>query len=149
MSEGRRVVVPAAVGWQDRGVDPKALEGIGAFSGLSGDELEKLAAWTFEIDIPAGEELTKEGRLAHEFFVIEDGAVEVRQDGERIAEMGPGDFFGEIGLLETDRRTATVIATTPVRLIVMSAREFRQMELELPLVATRVRSAVRARLSDS
>jgi len=129
-------------------VDPKLLEGIGAFSGLSRDELEKLARWTFEVEVQAGEELTKEGRLAHEFFVIEDGAVEVRQDGERIAELGPGDFFGEIGLLETERRTATVVATTPLRVIVMSAQEFRQMELELPLIATRVRSAVRARLSD-
>jgi 5-deoxy-D-glucuronate isomerase len=72
--------------------------------------------------VPAGEELTKEGRLAHEFFVIEDGAAEVRQNGERIAELGAGDFFGEIGLLETQRRTATVTATTDLRVIVMSAK---------------------------
>ena len=129
-------------------MDPKLLEGIGAFSGLSRDELEKLARWTFEVEVQAGEELTKEGRLAHEFFVIEDGAVEVRQDGERIAELGPGDFFGEIGLLETERRTASVVATTPMELIVMFEREFRQMERELPSVATRVRSAIRARLEN-
>jgi CRP-like cAMP-binding protein len=127
-------------------VDPKVLEGIGAFSGLSKPELEKLAAWTFEIEVPKGEELLKEGRLAHEFFVIEDGAVEVRHDGERIAELGAGDFFGEIALLEGGTRTATVVATTPLRLIVMSAQEFRRMEQELPAVADRVRSAVRARL---
>jgi CRP/FNR family cyclic AMP-dependent transcriptional regulator len=129
-------------------VDPKVLEGIGAFSGLSRQELEQLSGWTFEIEVPAGEELLKEGRLAHEFFVIEDGAVEVRQDGERIAELGAGDFFGEIALLEGGTRTATVVATTPLRLIVMSAQEFRRMEQELPAVADRVRSAVRARLSD-
>jgi CRP/FNR family transcriptional regulator, cyclic AMP receptor protein len=127
-------------------VDPKVLEGIGAFSGLSRHELEKLAGWTFEVEVPEGEELLQEGRLAHEFFVIEDGAVEVRQDGDRIAELGPGDFFGEIALLEGGARTATVVATTPVRLIVMSAQEFRRMEQELPAVADRVRSAVRARL---
>jgi CRP-like cAMP-binding protein len=129
-------------------VDPKVLEGIGAFSGLSRQELEQLSGWTFEIEVPAGEELLKEGRLAHEFFVIEDGAVEVRQDGERIAELGAGDFFGEIALLEGGTRTATVVASTPLRLIVMSAHEFRRMEQELPAVADRVRSAVRARLSD-
>jgi CRP/FNR family transcriptional regulator, cyclic AMP receptor protein len=129
-------------------VDSKVLEGIGAFSGLSRRELERLAGWTFEVEMPQGEELLKEGRLAHEFFVIEDGAVEVRRDGERIAELGAGDFFGEIALLEGGTRTATVIATTPVRLIVMSAHEFRQMEQELPAVADRVRAAVRARLSD-
>ena len=122
------------------------LEGIGAFSGLSRDELEKLAGWTFEIEVPEGEELMKEGRLAHEFFVIQDGAVEVRHEGERIAELGAGDFFGEIALLEGGTRTATVVATTPLRLIVMSAHEFRRMEQEFPAVADRVRAAVRARL---
>lgn len=129
-------------------MDPKALEGIGAFSGLSRHEFEKLAGWTFELEVPEGEELLHEGRLPHEFFVIEDGAVEVRYDGERIAELGAGDFFGEIALLEGRPRTASVIATTPVRLIVMSAQEFRRMEQELPAVADRVHSAVRARLSD-
>jgi len=129
-------------------VDPKVLEGIGAFSGLSKHELEQLARWTFALEVPEGEELLKEGKLAHEFFVIEDGAVEVRQDGERIAELGTGDFFGEIALLEGGTRTATVVATTPLRLIVMSAQEFRRMEQDLPAIADRVRSAVRARLSD-
>ena len=124
------------------------LEGIGAFSGLSRHELEKLAGWTFELEVPEGEELLQEGRLAHEFFVIEDGAVEIRSGGERIAELGAGDFFGEIALLHGGTRTASVIATTPLRLIVMSAQEFRHMEQELPAVADRVRSAVRARLSD-
>lgn len=127
-------------------MDAKALEGIGAFSGLTRDELEKLAGWTFEVEVPEGEELLREGRLAHEFFVIEDGAVEIRSGGERIAELGAGDFFGEIALLEGGTRTATVVATTPVRLIVMSAQEFRRLEQELPAVADRVRAAVRARL---
>ena len=124
------------------------LEGIGAFSGLSRHELEKLAGWTFELEVPEGEQLLKEGSLPHEFFVIEDGAVEIRRDGERIAELGTGDFFGEIALLEGGLRTATVVATTPVRLIVMSTQEFRRMEQELPAVADRVHSAVRARLTD-
>ncbi|MDP9283610.1 MAG: cyclic nucleotide-binding domain-containing protein [Actinomycetota bacterium] len=127
-------------------MDVKVLEGIGVFSGLSKPELAKLAGWTFELEVLAGEELTKEGRLAHEFFVIEDGAAEVRQKGERIVELGAGDFFGEIGLLQTERRTATVTATTDLRVIVMSAQEFRRMEQELPAVADRVRSAIRARL---
>jgi CRP-like cAMP-binding protein len=127
-------------------VDVKVLEGIGAFAGLSKDELAKLARWTFEVEVPAGEDLTTEGRLAHEFFVIEDGAAEVRRNGERIAELGAGDFFGEIGLLETQRRTATVTATTALRVIVMSSQEFRRMEQELPSIAERVRGAIRSRL---
>jgi CRP-like cAMP-binding protein len=119
---------------------------VAIFSDLSRSELERVSRWTDEISVPEGYELAREGQFAHEFFIIEDGAAEVRHDGERIAELGPGDFFGEIGLLETERRTATVVATTPMDLIVMFEREFRQMEREMPSVATRVRSAIRARL---
>ena len=123
------------------------LEGIGAFSGLSKHELEQLAGWTFELEVPEGEELLKEGKLAHEFFVIEDGAVEVRQDGERIAELGTGDFFGEIALLEVDRRTATVVASTPVRVAVMGAREFESIVEQMPTVAARLDAVMRERRS--
>ncbi|MGZ4332761.1 MAG: cyclic nucleotide-binding domain-containing protein [Gaiellaceae bacterium] len=128
-------------------MDVGRLQGIAIFSGLSKKELERLGQWTDEISVPAGHELAREGQFAHEFFVIEDGTAEVVQGGERIAELGPGDFFGEIGLLETERRTATVVATTPMELIVMFQREFRQMEQEMPPVADRVRSAIRARLN--
>lgn len=129
-------------------MEAKRLEGITLFSTLSKKELERIAQWTDEVSVPAGEELAGEGRLAHEFFVIEDGAAEVRQNGERIGELGPGDFFGEIGLLETERRTAGVFATTPMRVIVMAQREFKSMEGEMPAVADRIRAAIRARLSE-
>lgn len=124
------------------------LEGVGIFSGLSKKELEKLAQWTDEVSVAAGDALATEGQFAHEFFVIEEGSAEVMQNGERVAELGPGEFFGEIGLLETDRRTASVVATTPMELIVMFQREFKQMEREMPAVADRVRAAIRARLDD-
>ena len=117
------------------------------FSSLSKQELGKLARWTDEVSVLEGEELASEGQFAHEFFVIEEGAAEVRQNGKRIGELGPGDFFGEIGLLETERRTASVVATTAMRLIVMFQREFKQMEHEMPAVAAGIRSAIRARLS--
>ena len=78
--------------------------------------------------------------------MIEDGTAEVRQVDYRIAALGTGYFFGEIGLLETNRRTATVVATSPMRLIVMFQREFREMEREMPAVADRIRAAIRARL---
>src|SRR6476661_1944637 len=105
-------------------MDARRLEGVSLFSGLSNRERETLARWTDEV------------------------SVEVTRNGERVAELGRGEFFGEIGLLETERRTASVAATTPMKLIVMFRREFAQMEHDLPGVADRIRSAIRARLSD-
>jgi CRP-like cAMP-binding protein len=127
-------------------MDTKELQGIGFFSGLSKQELKRLAQWTDEVTVDEGYELAKEGQFAHEFFVIEEGTADVIQGGSRIAELGTGDFFGEIGLLETERRTASVIATSPMRLVVMFQSQFRQMEREMPTVADRIRSAIRARL---
>ena len=127
-------------------MDATRLQGVAIFSDLTKGELERVARWTDEVSVPEGYELAREGQFAHEFFIIEDGSAAVVSDGNRIAELGAGDFFGEIGLLETERRTATVVATTPMELIVMFEREFRQMEREMPSVATRVRSAIRARL---
>ena len=130
-------------------MDASRLQGIRLFSGLSNKELDQLAQWTDELSIREGHELASEGRFAHEFFVIEDGTAEVLKGGERIAELGPGDFFGEIALLETERRTATVRATTPMEVIVMFSREFKRMERELPAVADRIRAAIRARLDSN
>jgi CRP-like cAMP-binding protein len=134
------------VGWQDHGVDVERLKAVGLFSMLPRGDLAKLSRWIDEIDVSEGKELTREGAIAHEFFVIEDGSASVQQNGEEIAVMGPGDFFGEIALLESPRRTATVVAATPMRLLVMHSRDFKAMEHEMPIVADRLRSAIYARL---
>lgn len=117
------------------------------FSDLSRRELEQLAQWTDQVAVSQGHELVREGTFAHEFFLIEDGAADVLQNGETIATLGPGDFFGEIALLETERRTASVVAATDMQLIVMFQREFKQMERDMPSVAERIRAAIRTRLS--
>jgi len=140
------VIVPSGSGWQDLRVDVKRIETIRLFSTLSKKERERLSRWIDEVDVSEGTELTREGSFAYEFFVIEDGVASVRQDGEEISVLGPGDFFGEIALLEADRRTATVVASTAMRLLVMHSRDFRAMEKEMPVVADRIRSAIRARL---
>jgi CRP-like cAMP-binding protein len=129
-------------------MEAKRLADVPLFSSLSRPELENLAGWTDEITVSEGKELATEGSFAHEFFLIEDGTAEVRKGGEVIGELGPGDFFGEIGLLETERRTASVVATRPLTVVVMFQREFRQMEGEMPDVAERIRAAIRARLSE-
>jgi CRP/FNR family transcriptional regulator, cyclic AMP receptor protein len=128
-------------------VDAKRLVEIPLFAGLSKRERAQVARWADEIDEPAGYHLVDQGTFAHEFFVLLEGTVEVRQDGRHVADLGPGEFFGEIALVEQERRTATVAATTPVRAIVMHAREFGAMRVEMPAVADRIEAAVRERLA--
>ncbi|MGN6797080.1 MAG: cyclic nucleotide-binding domain-containing protein, partial [Gaiellaceae bacterium] len=82
------------------------------FRHLSQSELERIAGWLQSYSVPEGDLLVREGASAHEFFLIEDGEAAVLEDGERIAVLGPGDFFGELGLIETGKRTASVVATT-------------------------------------
>jgi CRP-like cAMP-binding protein len=128
-------------------MDAKRLEDIPLFAGLSRKERDQVARWSDEIDVEAGYHLLDQGRFPHEFFVIEEGTVEVTKDGDHLADLGPGDFFGEIAIVEHDRRTATVVATTPLRAIVMFAPEFATMAEDMPAVAERIRAAIRERLA--
>jgi len=127
-------------------MNPNRLRDVPMFRHLSKSELERVAGWLQVYSVPEGDLLVREGASAHEFFMIEDGEAAVLEDGERIALLGPGDFFGEIGLLETGKRTASVVATTPMDVIVMYRPEFEQMKAELPTVADRIQDAIRARL---
>jgi CRP-like cAMP-binding protein len=138
--------VPVRVGCRIVAVDAARLKTVSLFSNLDRAQLARVARSIDEVEVPAGKELTREGDIGREFFVIEDGSASVRQSGEEISVMGPGDFFGEIALLESPRRTATVVATTPMRLLVMHSRDFKAIEHDMPAVADRVRSAIYARL---
>jgi CRP-like cAMP-binding protein len=126
-------------------VDPSRLKSIPLFAELSDQDRAQVARWADELDVPQGKHLVDQGRFAHEFFVIEEGTAEVRQGDEKLTELGPGDFFGEIALIESDRRTASVIATSPMQTIVMFGRDFRQMEAQMPSVAARIRQAIEER----
>ena len=128
-------------------MDAKSLERVPLFAGVSHKDREKIARWADSIDLPAGKHLLDQGRLPHEFFVIVDGEVEVLHDGERLATLGPGDFFGEIALIEHGRRTASVVTTTPTTLAVMSPASFAAMRREMPEVALRIDDAIRERLA--
>ncbi|MGE5461384.1 MAG: cyclic nucleotide-binding domain-containing protein [Solirubrobacterales bacterium] len=120
-------------------MDAERLRRFPLFADLPHKQLERVATWADEIDLPAGKQLIEQGAFAHEFFLITEGTAEVLHDGRHLGELGPGDFFGEIALLEGDRRTASVVTTTPVRVVVMFAREFDAMDRELPEVAERIR----------
>ncbi|HVD69598.1 MAG TPA: cyclic nucleotide-binding domain-containing protein [Actinomycetota bacterium] len=126
-------------------MDAKSLNGIPLFAELSKKDREQIARWADEIDEPAGFTLVDQGRFAHEFFVLLQGTVDVRKDDEHLTDLGPGDFFGEIALVEDERRTASVTATTPVRAIVMHSRDFRAMRAQMPAVCARIESAIQQR----
>ena len=127
-------------------MDAAHLTGVPLLADLSKRDLEHVARWADEVDMGAGRHLLDEGALPHEFFLILEGEVEVTHDGQTLATLGPGDFFGEIAILEDMRRTATVVTTTPCRLAVMTPQGFSSMRSSMPVVADRIQAAAMARM---
>lgn len=125
-------------------MDPDRLKDIPLFAGLSAREREQIARWADEVDVAEGRHLVDEGDFGYEFFVIESGAAEVRHDGQTIATLGTGDFFGELALMDEERRTASVVATEPSRVIVMTRQAFDSMAREMAEVAERIRQRVKS-----
>jgi len=97
------------------------------FADCSRGELGQIAQLADEIDLAEGKELTRLGQPGYEFFVLLEGEADVTQDGRSINTLHAGDFFGEIALVEDSPRTATVTATTPVRLLVITNRAFKRL----------------------
>ena len=128
-------------------MDASRLRELDLFSGLSGRELEEVARLTDEVDVEAGRVLGREGEIAYEFFVIEEGTASVDVDGRHVVDLGPGEWFGEIGLLAAERRTATVTATTPMRLAVIFGPNFRALTQHLPQVGQTIRAEIDERLA--
>jgi CRP-like cAMP-binding protein len=108
-------------------------------------ERGNVTSWADEVDVPAGTTLARQGEFANEFFVILDGSAKVIRDGVHVATLGAGEFFGELGLLEGPARSASVVALTDMRLLVVAAREFRTMLHVAPGIAAEVRQAAAER----
>ena len=123
------------------------LKSVPLFAGCSKAELRRLASIADEIDLREGTVLTREGRIAHEFFVLIEGTVRVTKENRKVADLGAGDWLGEIALLTRAPRTATVTATSPLRTLVITDREFRQLVSEVPSIAMKVLTCVAERLS--
>jgi CRP/FNR family transcriptional regulator, cyclic AMP receptor protein len=126
-------------------VDKARLKDVPFFSSISKRDLAAVAQQADEIDVPEGKVLAHEGDLGQEFFVIDSGAADVTRSGESIAELGPGDFFGEMALLEVERRTATVTAKSPMSLIVLTRSSFRALDRTMPKVHATVAEAIAGR----
>jgi CRP/FNR family transcriptional regulator, cyclic AMP receptor protein len=101
-------------------MDAERLKSVAPFDSLSDRTRERFAIWVSELKVDPDKHLADQGDWAYELFMIEDGTASVVQDGNEIAELGPGEFFGEMGVLERAQRNATVIAKTPMRLLILS-----------------------------
>ena len=126
-------------------MDEKRVKDVPLFAGLAKAELRRIAQVADEVDVPAGTELLHQGSFAYEFMAIEEGQAEVTRNGDAIAELGPGDFLGEIAALSRGQRNASVVATTPMTLVVMTARDLRLIAQEMPAVDRCLRQAAEAR----
>jgi len=122
------------------------IKAVPLFSECSRKDLQEIAGIADEIDLREGKELTKEGRPGREFFVLIEGEADVKKGSRRINELGGGDFFGEIALVTRRPRTATVVATTPVRALVITDRSFRSLLEHQPEIQGKIMSALAARL---
>jgi CRP/FNR family transcriptional regulator, cyclic AMP receptor protein len=122
------------------------LAGIALFAGARPKELEAVARLCTEVDVPSGRVLCREGETGQEFFVLESGSVTVSVGGQQVATLGPGDFFGELALMDAGPRSATVTADGDVRVLVVSRQEFMGLLEQDPVVAVRMLPAIGARL---
>jgi CRP-like cAMP-binding protein len=128
-------------------MDPARLKDLPLFAELDDAERAEVAACAREVDVETGTSLATEGEHAYELFVIESGEAEVRKGGEVIRTLGAGDAFGEIGLLATGTRTASVTATTPMKLVAIFSREFKQIQTRMPQIAQALRASMRERVA--
>ena len=123
------------------------IKGVPLFSECSRKELGEVAGIADEIDLREGKELTKQGQAGREFFILVEGTADVKKGSRRVNRLGPGDFFGEISLIRHTPRTATVVATSPVRTLVITERSFQSLLQHQPGIQNKVMSALAARLA--
>jgi len=122
------------------------LKNVPLFAGCSKTELQRIASLADELDLGDGATLIREGERGREFIVIAEGTVNVTRNGKQLRELGAGDFIGEIALVADVPRTATVRATSPVRLLVVTDRAFRGLLEQMPSIAKKVLQSLGERL---
>ena len=116
------------------------------FSKMGARELERLGALADEVEVGLDTVLAEQGTIGHEFFIVLEGRVLVVEGRTPVRTLGPGDFFGEIALIESVPRTATVRAEGIVQLLVIGHREFNALMDEFPTVRSAVMDALAERL---
>ena len=122
------------------------LERVPLFAGIPREQLDEIGRIVDEVEVPAGTALTHEGRHEGYFFVVVAGTVRIERGGRTINTIGPGDFLGEIALLDGGPRTATATTESPCSLLSMTHKRFHELLESSPPVRTAVLEAVGLRL---
>jgi CRP-like cAMP-binding protein len=128
-------------------VDPARLAAIPLFSDLEPEHVAALAEVASEADAAPGQEVATQGDFGHAMYAVEQGTADVVRDGQKVGTLGPGDVFGEIAVLASGRRTATIVAGSPMKLIAIFKRDVWALERRSPEAAERLRGLVADRLA--
>ena len=115
-------------------MDTASLKKFDLFKDVDESKLSKIAPFTMLVEFPAGKTIIQEGGFSNDFYAIESGTATVERAGEAIADLGPGDVFGEQGLLERQERSASVVATAPIRALKIENWEIPRMRKAMPEV---------------
>jgi CRP/FNR family transcriptional regulator, cyclic AMP receptor protein len=118
------------------------------FAGIDAEGLARIAARMTELEVPADRVIARQGEIGTGFFVIVSGNVRVVRDGETLAELGPGDFFGELSVLDGKPRNAQVVTTEPTTCLALATWEFEAVVREQPSVALAILRELAGRLRD-
>lgn len=126
-------------------MDVSLLKTIPLFANVPDEQLRKIAPFAETDEFAEGQVVVKEGGYSNHFFAIEEGTAKVERDGEKIGDLGPGDVFGEQGLLEKQERSATVTATSRLRVIKIEHWELSRMRKTMPEVVEELQRQVEER----
>jgi len=111
-------------------MDPDNLRSVPLFASMSDTELRRIATFASEDSAPAGATLMREGDYSNDMVAIESGTADVVRAGQTVGSLGPGDVFGEMGVLDHELRTASVVASSPMRLVRLTSWDVKRLPRE-------------------
>jgi CRP/FNR family cyclic AMP-dependent transcriptional regulator len=126
-------------------MDPARLKKMPVFADLDEESLRNVAQLAGELSVEAGKELVREGDYSYDLLAIEEGTARVERHGEHVADLGPGDVFGEMGVFERSKRNATVVATSPMLLATLTGWDVRRLERTAPEAVEHLRAVLESR----
>ena len=127
----------------------KHLSKVPMFRALSKRDLQLVKRLAEDHEIAGGDDLVKQGSRGHEFFIIVSGKATVRRNGKKIGTLGPGDYFGELALLDPAPRNATVTADQPMEVLILNDREFSGLLAEVPTLSRKILTGMARRLHEA